>query len=63
MPNPTSKHTRSRRDKRRANWKVSAPAITTCKECSEPTLSHHACPSCGFYRGNKLIRIKEKEKI
>lgn len=63
MPNPTSKHTRSRRDKRRANWKVSAPAITTCTECSEPTLPHHVCPSCGFYRGNKLLRVKEKDKL
>ncbi len=62
MANPTHRHTRSRRDKRRANWKIdSPPNIIVCPECSEPAISHRVCPSCGIYRGKKIIEIVEKE--
>jgi len=60
MANPTHRHTRSRRDKRRANWKLSAPNISLCPECNEPTLSHRICLNCGSYRGKKLIEVVEK---
>jgi large subunit ribosomal protein L32 len=61
MANPTSKHTRSRRDKRRANWKISLPNITLCPECQEPKLPHRICPSCGSYNGKKILEVVEKE--
>jgi large subunit ribosomal protein L32 len=60
MANPTSKHTRARRDKRRANWKITVPQITTCPDCGESQLPHRACPSCGMYKGRKIVPIKEK---
>ncbi len=63
MANPTSRHTRSRRDKRRANWKLSAPNIIECKDCNEPSLSHRVCPSCGTYNGKKIIEVIEKETV
>ncbi len=61
MANPTSKHTRSRRDKRRANWKISLPSVTLCPECQEPKLPHRVCMSCGMYNGNKILEVVEKE--
>ncbi|GBE05543.1 MAG TPA: 50S ribosomal protein L32 [Nitrospirae bacterium] len=63
MPNPTHRHTRSRRDKRRANWKLSEPNVVLCSECGEHTLSHRVCPSCGSYRGKKIIEVIEKEIV
>jgi len=63
MANPTHRHTRSRRDKRRANWKLSMPNVVLCPECQEPTLSHRMCPSCGTYRGKKIIDVIEKESV
>ena len=63
MPNPTSKHTRSRRDKRRANWKISAPSATLCPECQEPKLPHRVCMSCGTYNGKKIFEVIEKESL
>jgi large subunit ribosomal protein L32 len=63
MANPTSRHSRSRRDKRRANWKIIAPNVVECAECKEPTLSHRVCPSCGNYRGKKIIEVVEKEVV
>ena len=61
MANPTSRHSKSRRDKRRANWKGQTPGLVTCPECKEPKLPHKACPSCGAYRGRTVLQVVEKE--
>jgi large subunit ribosomal protein L32 len=63
MANPTHRHSKSRRDKRRANWKISTPNIVTCPECQEPLLSHRVCPNCGSYKGKKIIEVIEKEVV
>lgn len=61
MPVPKRRHTRSRRGKRRSQWKISAPNFGNCPQCGAPVLPHHACSSCGNYRGRKVIVIKEKK--
>jgi len=61
MANPTHRHTRSRRDKRRAQWKGQLPKLSLCPECSELKLSFTACPHCGSYHGRKVLEIVEKE--
>lgn len=60
MPNPTHRHTRTRRDKRRANWKGQMPNISACPECKELKESHRVCLSCGAYNGRKVLEIVEK---
>ncbi len=59
MALPKRKTSKSRRDKRRTHQKVSAPAVSTCPECGEAVKPHHACPSCGSYRGRTVIESKE----
>jgi len=61
MANPTHRHTRSRRDKRRANWKGRTPTTVLCPDCSEPKQPHRVCTSCGTYSGRKVLEIVEKE--
>ncbi len=61
MANPTSRHCRSRRDKRRAGWKGEVPSLGKCPECGEPREPHRVCPSCGSYKGRKVLEIVEKE--
>lgn len=60
MPNPTKKHSRSRRDKRRTHKGLSFPNPSPCPQCHEPKLPHHVCPNCGTYRGREYI-VKEEE--
>ncbi|RJQ70206.1 MAG: 50S ribosomal protein L32 [Desulfobacteraceae bacterium] len=60
MALPKHKISKSRRDKRRTHQKVEAPAISTCSECGEATLPHHACPNCGAYKGRTAVET-EKE--
>ena len=61
MANPTSRHSKARRDKRRANWKIEAVNMSLCPACQEPKLSHRVCPSCGSYKGKQIIEVIEKE--
>jgi large subunit ribosomal protein L32 len=61
MANPTSRHSRARRDKRRANWKGSMPSMVECPECNEPRPTHTVCPNCGTYKGRKVLEVIEKE--
>jgi len=61
MANPTHRHTRARRDKRRANWKGSPPNLAQCPECGEPRLPHRVCTSCGTSTGRKVLEVVEKE--
>ncbi len=60
MPNPKRKHSRARRDKRRANWKISPLDISVCPECNQPKLPHQVCHACGSYKGRIVVRIKEE---
>lgn len=61
MANPTHRHTRTRRDKRRANWKGKMPNMSQCPTCNEIKLSHKVCTNCGSYSGHKVLDIIEKE--
>jgi large subunit ribosomal protein L32 len=59
---PKRRHSRARRDKRRANWKRSAPALVSCPRCHKFKVTHRACPACGYYSPAASVPIKEKEK-
>jgi large subunit ribosomal protein L32 len=61
MANPTHRHTRTRRDKRRANWKGRMPTLSACPECKEMKEAHRVCVSCGSYDGRKVLELVEKE--
>ena len=61
MANPTHRHTRTRRDKRRANWKGTAPNLSVCPTCKEMKESHRVCASCGSYDGRQVLQTLEKE--
>ena len=58
MPVPKRKTSKSKRNKRRTHQKVTAPNVAECPQCGEATLSHHACPSCGTYKGRSVIETE-----
>lgn len=63
MPNTKRKHTRSRRDSRRAqNWKLDAVTASACPNCKTLRRSHTVCPSCGWYNGQLVVAPKKKGK-
>lgn len=59
MPVPKRKTSKSKRDKRRTHQKTEAVTVATCPECGEARLPHHACPSCGNYKGRTAIEVED----
>jgi large subunit ribosomal protein L32 len=55
MPNPKRRHSKARRDKRRAHDGLTAPALSECPNCHEPKMPHRVCPHCGYYKGKQTI--------
>jgi len=55
MAVPKRKTSKSKRDKRRTHQKIAGPNVMACPECQEAKLPHHACPSCGSYRGRNVL--------
>lgn len=52
MPVPRRRHCPARRDKRRANTKLTeVQGLYDCEKCGKPRLSHRICDSCGEYKG------------
>ena len=63
MAVPKKKTSVSRKGKRRAgqHHKLYRKHPITCPNCSDLTLPHHVCASCGTYRGKEVIEIKASE--
>ncbi|ASQ89666.1 50S ribosomal protein L32 [Prosthecochloris sp. GSB1] len=62
MATPKSKVSKSRRDKRRAQFTARSKAAVTvvCPNCGEPTLPHRACRHCGHYKGRNVLTKTSK---
>ena len=59
MPNPKRRHSKARRDKRRAHDHLTAPGLSLCPNCQEPKQPHRVCPHCGHYKGKQVIEVAE----
>ena len=59
MAVPKRKTSKARRDKRRANWKLTVPGLIACPQCHEPKMPHRVCPECGYYDGKEVIAAAE----
>ncbi len=61
MAVPKKRQSSARRDKRRANYAVSAPRLNECPQCHSPRLPHRVCPVCGTYAGRQVIEFEAPE--
>ncbi|HAT56643.1 MAG TPA: 50S ribosomal protein L32 [Veillonellaceae bacterium] len=61
MPGPKRKCSKARRDKRRANWKLTVPGLVECPQCHALKMPHRVCPACGFYKGRTVVQAKSEE--
>ena len=55
MPNPKRRHSKARKNKRRAHDRLTVPSLSECPNCRQMKLPHRACPHCGFYKGREVI--------
>ncbi|MCC6671662.1 MAG: 50S ribosomal protein L32 [Planctomycetes bacterium] len=54
MPNPKRRHSRGRRDRRRATQALTHKQYVRCSNCGATIKPHHACQACGHYRGRQV---------
>ncbi len=57
---PKNRSSKARRDKRRANWKMSAPNLVRCSKCGALMMPHRVCKNCGSYNKKEIINVDEK---
>ena len=67
MATPKKRTGKAKQNARRANWKGSVPATTTCPNCKAIVLTHTVCPECGYYKdgfaSNKKAEAEVKEEV
>ncbi|MCJ7750188.1 MAG: 50S ribosomal protein L32 [Armatimonadetes bacterium] len=58
MPQPKRRHSHSRKNKRRSQWRVKPPQLIACPDCRALRLAHRACPACGNYAGVNVVTVR-----
>ena len=56
MAVPKRKLSKSRNRLRRGHHSAEGMATQACPKCGSPRLSHRVCPTCGYYRGKKVMK-------
>ena len=55
MPNPKRRHSKRRKNQRRAHDALTAHSLSECPQCHQMKLPHQACPECGYYKGREVV--------
>jgi large subunit ribosomal protein L32 len=61
-PHPKRKHSKGRRDRRRAHDALTVQALVACRNCGEQAPQYTVCPHCGHYQGREVFEVKKEEK-
>ena len=57
---PFRRTSKTRKRMRRTHYKITGNALTECSNCKAVIKPHRACPECGFYKGEKAVKVKDK---
>ncbi len=60
MPVPRQRHTKSRKNKRRATLALHSLKLAKCVKCGQPVLPHQVCKNCGTFKGRQVIDVLKK---
>jgi len=58
MAVPKRRTSKSRQKMRRGANRWKAPNFSACSDCGATIPSHIACPSCGTYKGRKVLEVE-----
>jgi large subunit ribosomal protein L32 len=56
MAVPKRKLSKSRKRLRRGHHSAAGIKTQACTKCGAPRLPHRVCPTCGYYRGKKVMK-------
>ncbi|PIP27470.1 MAG: 50S ribosomal protein L32 [Candidatus Moranbacteria bacterium CG23_combo_of_CG06-09_8_20_14_all_39_10] len=60
MSTQKQRHTKGRRDRARAELKLSPKNLVKCAKCGAQIKPHIVCPKCGFYKGKEVVDTMKK---
>ena len=63
MATPKKRTGKAKQNARRANWKGTVPATTTCPNCKAIILTHTVCPECGYYKDGFASNKKTETEV
>jgi large subunit ribosomal protein L32 len=58
---PKRRSSKGRRNRRRAQDRLSAPSLSVCPKCGKPKRPHFICSYCGYYGGKPKAEPKKTE--
>jgi len=56
------RQTSSRKKKRASHFALKKINVSSCPKCKSEALSHHACATCGTYKGKEVLKVELKKK-
>ncbi len=61
MAVPFRRTSKTKKRMRRTHLKKEAPTVTTCPKCGAAIRPHRACPKCGNYKGENVLKVEEEK--
>ena len=61
MAEPKKRLTRPRSKSRQSHDAIHPPLKIFCSNCKTAILPHRVCSNCGFYKGKKILALKEEK--
>ena len=61
MAVPKGKQSKSRTNKRFANYKATAPTLVECPHCHAKMQARRVCGNCGYYDKVEVVSHEEKK--
>ena len=58
---PKRRVSHARQGERRSHHALTLPTLEECPHCHAQKRAHHACPTCGWYGGRQVVRIRERK--
>lgn len=62
MAVPFRRTSKTKKRMRRTHLKIEAATLTTCPKCGATIQPHRACPKCGYYKNEEVIKVGDKEE-
>ncbi len=57
MAVPKRRTSKSKRDMRRSQNKLSVPRLVACPQCNELKPTHKVCLNCGYYKEREVVKV------
>lgn len=62
VPKRRVSHARTHKRKSQYLGELTTSGATTCSHCGEVVRQYCVCPACGYYKGRKVLDVKEAKK-